>query len=103
VNLTIKERILLPSLFPQRSNKLTLIVCENIEEKVVFSTEEVEKYGITAIPNGWKWDDQFDGEICSIEFSEEEISVLKDQSQRLDREKGITRPVLSLIRKIDAL
>jgi hypothetical protein len=43
-----------PALFPEHSDKLTQIICEDIKKKTAFSAEEIERYGITAIPNGWK-------------------------------------------------
>lgn len=103
MNFTIKERILLSSLFPQYSDKRTQCICEEIECKVAFSKEEIKKYEITPILNGWKWDDRFDGEIFSIEFTEIEKNILKEQSKRMDSERKITRQILSLIKKIDAL
>ncbi|MHB9027454.1 MAG: hypothetical protein ACYC9O_01665 [Candidatus Latescibacterota bacterium] len=58
----------------------------------------MEKFGITAMPNGWKWNDQFDAETCAVELPDVEITVLREQSKRLDRESAITRPMLSIIR-----
>jgi hypothetical protein len=38
-----------------------------------------------------------------VELSEAEATVLREQSKRLDRERAVTRQILSLIRKIDEL
>jgi hypothetical protein len=103
LNLTIKERLLFPALFPEKADKLTQIICDGIEKKTSITSEEVEKFKIEAIPNGWKWDGKFDEEIFPIELNESEVAVLKDQSRRLDMERNITRQILSLIKKIDAL
>lgn len=103
LQLTIKERLLFPVLFPERADKLTQIICDDIEKKIGITAEEVEKYKIEAIPNGWKWDSAFDEETFPIELSESEATVLKDQSRRLDQERAITRQTLSLIKKVDAL
>jgi hypothetical protein len=103
LNLTIKERLLFPVLFPEKADKLTQIICDGIDKKTSITAEEVEKYKIEAIPNGWKWDGKFDEETFTIELNESEAAVLKDQSKRLDREQSITRQMLSLIKKVDAL
>jgi hypothetical protein len=103
LNLTIKERLLFPVLFPEKADKLTQIICDGIEKKVGITAEEVEKYKIESIPNGWKWDGKFDEETFPVELSESEAAVLKDQSRRLDLERSITRQMLCLIKKIDAL
>jgi hypothetical protein len=103
LNLTIKERLILPALFPERADKLTQMICEGIERKASFSPEEIERYGITVVDNGWKWNDQYDAETCAVKVTDAEASVLKEQSKHLDREHAVTRPILSLIRKIDEM
>lgn len=103
MDLTIKERLLLTGILPEESDKMTQIICEEISKKVTFSVKEIEKYKIEAIPNGYKWDSDFDNEVFNIELSESEATVLKEQSKRLDIGKKITRQLLSLIKKIDAL
>jgi hypothetical protein len=103
LNLTIKERLLFPVLFPEKADKLTQIICDGIDKKTSITAEEVDKYKIEVIPNGWKWDGKFDEETFPIELNESEVSVLKDQSRRLDIERSITRQILSLIKKIDSL
>jgi hypothetical protein len=101
--LIIKERLLLPSLLPQQSDKMTMIISEDIRKKVAFTDKELKKYGIEATQNGWKWNDKFDNETVPFEFTEAETAVLKGQSKRFDQEKRITRDLLSLVRKIDEM
>jgi hypothetical protein len=103
LDLTIKERLLFPGIFPERADKLTQMICDGIEKKTCITAEEVGKYKIEAIPGGWKWDGKFDEETFPVELNETEIAVLKDQSQRLDRERNITRNMIGLIKKIDSL
>ena len=103
MELTIRERIILTAILPERSDKMTQIICEDIIKKIAFSESEREKYKIEPFPNGWKWDDAYNGLTFSLEFSVGESLVLKEQSKSLDAERSITREMLSLIRKIDNL
>ena len=103
MELTIKERILLPGILPEESDKMTQIICDEILKKVTFSVKEIEKFKIETVPAGYKWGSEFDSETFKIELSESEATVLKDQSKRLDSEKRISRQILSLIKKIDSL
>ena len=103
MELTIKERIILPVILPERSDKMTQYICDDIIKKVSFRPEERKKYKIEPFPNGWKWDDAYNGLTFPVEFSESESLVLKEQSKRLDSERSITREILSLIKKVDNL
>lgn len=102
LDLTIKERLVMLTIFPQKSDKMTLLICEDIERKVDFTDEERNKYGIKPLPSGWTWNEKYNETVFPIELSESELTVLKEQSKRLDREKQITKDMLSLIKKIDA-
>ena len=46
MELTIRERIILTAILPERSDKMTQIISEDIIKKIIFSEEERDKYQI---------------------------------------------------------
>lgn len=109
MKLTIKDRILITSLLPEKSNLSDQIISKGIREKVSIEKEEAEKIKLDSIKdeNGKAtpsitWNPEL-AEDVEIEFSDPEINLLKDSVEELNKNKQITFDILSLCVAIKAL
>lgn len=103
LNLTLKERALLPDILPAAGNKLKQIIVRSLIRKIEFTPEEIEKFGMSFSQNGISWNKEAIGKIFDLELTDAEVNILKESSSELDKTNKITQHNLSLIEKIDSL
>jgi len=99
MKLSIKERLVLPTLFPQRSNMVTLMTMRDIKEKIDVSADERKEIGLEVKQGRLHWDKDKAKEV-DVDFNTLEINFLKDQVDRIDKEKNVTEDLLDLCLKI---
>ena len=102
LTLTLKERLVLPSLYPKQGYLLQQATVKEIAEKTTVTKEEIGEYDLKPTPTGYKWDEEKAKEK-EIEFSLVEVNFLQDQVSRLDKERNITQANLDLCLKIKKL
>lgn len=103
LKLSIKERVLIPDILPQAGHKLQQIIVRSLLAKAEFTPEEIDKYGLTISSQGVAWNEIAKTATFEIEFSETEISILREAAILLDKEARVTQHNLSLIEKIESL
>ncbi len=103
LKLNIKERVILSDILPQAGHKLQQIIVRSLLAKAEFTPEEIDKYGLTFSSHGVVWNEIAKTATFEIEFSETEISILRESAILLDKEKRVTQHNLSLIEKIESL
>lgn len=99
MKLNIKERLVLPTLFPQRSDIATALTMRDIKNKIDISIKEKEEVGLKAKQGRIHWDKSKARDI-DITFNTVELNFLKDQVDRIDKEKNVTEDLLDLCLKI---
>lgn len=104
LELTVKERVILPSILPAQGDKLTQIMVRSINEKVTFSEKEIKDLEMKSDSAGIRWNPEKAKEsLFSFEVSDAEKMILKDASKELDTTKKVNQDNLSLVEKIDSL
>ena len=100
VTLTVKDRLLIPQLFPERSNLITQVLARDIGEKVQFNQPEMKDINLRQEPNGMmRWDSKNE-KVMGITFTEAELNFLKEQIKRVDGEGGFTSELAQVAQKI---
>jgi hypothetical protein len=103
LELTIKERAILPDLLPQQGNRLQQIVIRTILSKIEFSSNEISNNAMTFSPTGIGWSKDAANKVFDFSFEASEISILKESAILADKENRVTQHNLSLIEKIERL
>ena len=99
MKLSVKERLVLGALYPQKGNLLEQSIVKEITEKTTISEKESTNIKLQRTPTGFKWDKEKEKEI-DVELSQVEADFLIDQVTRLDKEKAITQSLLDVCVKI---
>ena len=98
--LTIKDRLLIPSILPDCGNIVTMLIAQSITAKTKVSVSEIEKYGIKSENGRILWISNIPDEGLDVEFEKSEISLMKEGIQKLDENKNVTLDILGLCLKI---
>lgn len=101
--LTMKERVILPSILPAQGDKLTQIVVRSLIEKSEFSQAEIRKFEMAATGESVTWNKSANSAKFDIPITDAEAQVLKDTAKQLDKDKKVTQHNLGLLEKIEAL
>lgn len=100
MKLTLKERLVIPNLYPQKGSLVSQITIRDINEKIKVDKDEIKKVGLKPNPRGGLTWDKKKAKDKNIDFTEVEVNFLKDQVKRLDKEKNVTPDMLDLCLKI---
>ncbi len=108
LGLGIKDRLVLPTFYPERSNFVDQILKEDIDKKIRITQEDVKSVGLhysEPDKNGkqfmtWDKDKDIDKEI---EFTAAEIQFLKKQIDRLDKEEALNDEMMNMAKAIKKL
>ena len=101
MELTLKERIMIQQIIPQKGNILEMMTVKSIAKKIEITEEEGKKFEITQKGNGIVWNKEGTESKFKIDFSETELKVLKDAVTDLNNKKEVTRDNLELCGKIE--
>ncbi len=97
--LSILERLGFSALMPKQGNIITQVMCRDIEGKVRFTQAEIKKSGMKPTDKGGiRWDTK--AKDVGIVFTNAEITLLREQVDKLDQDNKITPDNLSLCLKI---
>jgi len=106
LTLSVKERISIPTLFPESGDLNGVRLMADIRGKTQLLQQELEKLEmkINPITGATSWTPEADKTVGKkmISFTDTEIGFLKDQIDRLDKEKKITEEHLPLAERIKA-
>lgn len=98
MKLTIKDRIQLPSLFPQKGNLIEVQLIEDIAGKIKIDQKTIKEIGFVQEGTGYKWEKEADIEV---EFTALELEMLKTTVKDLDEKKEIDFSIGALCKKIN--
>lgn len=97
--LSIKERLHLRLLCPEKGNILQQILVKEILDKIKITIEEAEEIELKKEGQSIGWNNEKAKEI-DVSFSIVELNLLKDQVNLLDKENKITQENIDLCLKI---
>lgn len=100
MKLKVEDRISFKILYPAKGSMTDNILIKDINEKVEFGQEEIEKIDlrqerVSEDMYTWKWTKEVDSDK-EVEFSNLELSFLKDQVKRLDNAKEVTPQIIDV-------
>lgn len=96
MKVTIKERLVLPNVFPQHSDIITLWLCKEIGAKVQLTPEERERVRLRVENERLVWD----GEASiDVDFTRPEMKLVADALVTMNTEKKLTVDHLELYEK----
>lgn len=98
LSLSVKDRLAFRELFPQQGNILSQVLVRDIAEKVQLTQAEIKKIDLKATGNAFSWNPK--AKAVSIVFTNAEMTFLREQVDRLDKEKKVTVDMLELCLKI---
>lgn len=98
MKLNIKERLMMLELLPEKGALLTMTNKRNIIKKVDFSSEEIETFEIKQTEKGITWKNEEKSK--DVDFNSEELKLLKDSVDELDKNNAITDYLFDLCIKI---
>ena len=106
LSLSVKERISIPTFFPEAGDLNGVRLMADIRKKVQLTQQELEKLKmkINQATGATSWTPEADKEVGKrmIPFTDIEMKFLKDQIERLDKAKKITEEQLAIIEIVKA-
>ncbi len=97
---TVKERLVLGSVLPKEGKDyVTLTLASNLGEKVAFSSDEVESFGLTTATDGKSLTWKLDSPAKDIPIGPKTIQVVKDALLQMEKDNKLTADLLSLYKK----
>lgn len=103
MNLTIKDRILIPEILPESGDMVEMILVRSIQKKVEITAKDIDYYEIKTNESGnTQWNGSKDTGV-DIEFENSEIEILKRSFQKLNDEKKINNRNFDLCLKLKEL
>lgn len=93
MELHIKDRLYFPSILPNCQSFLEFNLKRNILKKVAITEADKEKYEITSVDEGIRWNAQVDAETpLVVDFTGDELAFIKKGCEALEGKTGQTYP-----------
>ena len=99
MKLTIKDRLILNSIYPKESNIVNQTLIRDISKKIEIPQDEMKAINLRPKDGMLLWDEG-KGKDIEVKFSALELNLLKGQVDKLDKENKITMDILDLCLKI---
>ena len=101
MKLTIMERLLLLNVLPERGNAVTLRIVRQLQERLSFSEQDIEKYGIVWLEDqsGVRWDQDKGEEETEIKIGSTAHALILKSLQALDDSEELELQHLTLLDK----
>lgn len=95
MKLSVKDRILFPSLYPQKGSLVEQLLIKDIDSKVSLKQKEITEIKLRDENGKITWEDK-KAKVLDVSFTAPEVDFLKSQVDRLDSAKEITRDIIDL-------
>lgn len=102
MKLTVADRLnIIYGLFPEKGSLKEMALKDEINDKIKFSSEEIEEIGLETLENGSvKWSDEFKDTSKDYALKPKEMVFLGEQVDRLDNDKAITSSLYGICKNI---
>lgn len=98
MELNIKERLAMTTLLPQEGNMITLVLAKDIKNKIELTQELIKEVNFRVQGTSYVWD--ADKKVPDVEFTKEEIKLLQDRIELLEKEEKLQLENINLYVKI---
>ena len=99
VALTVKERLLISQIYPEKSSITDQTIVRDIMRKLEITQEEQTEIEFKTTPQGFTWNQEKE-KVSAVEFTDAELNLLKNQVNNLDKEQKVTQQLVELCLKI---
>ena len=99
MKLTVKERLVLGKLYPQKASLTEQIIVREISNKVKLTSKDYDDFDIKENGNQYFWNKKQDTNR-EINFNDAEINLLKELVEQKSNAKEISQDMLDLCIKI---
>lgn len=99
MKLTILERLVLGNILPQRGNFTLMIAVKEIKDKVILTSEEIQKFNIIADDHGTRWSKEGESYEVDIEFGNTLSVIINEALQEKSKTNELTEEMISLYQK----
>jgi hypothetical protein len=101
MKLTVLDRLIINQFMPERGGLITMRLVRNMRDRFAFSSEEISELELKDESDGRiTWNSKKERESIDFKFTQEEISILKQRVDEVDKEGNITLELLELAIKI---
>ena len=99
MKLSITERLIIPDLLPESGGMIDMLLAKSIREKTELTASEISAWNVRQESDKILWDGV---KACDkeIQFESSELTLLKNQIDKLDKEQKITNRIIDLCVKI---
>jgi hypothetical protein len=102
MTLGIKERLLMPLMFPQKGTKKDITLSRAIFKKIEISPEERKEIDFVSEKDHVQWSSE-KAKDKDIDLNDDEREFLKRQIHRVDDDEAFTLELLALAERIELL
>ena len=99
MKLELKERFMIPRLYPRKASLAVHLTIRALNEKIKVEAKEKKDVGLKNEGGNIVWNPKKD-KVKDVDFTTLEINFLKDQVTRVDKEQAITPDMVDLCVKI---
>lgn len=102
VELTLKQRVMLRTILPQKGTRVEMILSEALDNKLEITAEEISKFEIKDVTHdgqpGITWNNEGEKSVFSIEFLDVEVEALKKSLKAIGETDSYSKDFLKLER-----
>jgi len=99
MNLTVADRLQVPSFFQEKAGIDTLLLQRGIREKLSLSDEEKKQINFRVEGNRFLWDNTEAPEV-DVELTEAELEYLRERVRELSKQGSLIEEQLDLVLKL---
>jgi hypothetical protein len=103
VELSVKERLELPSVLPERGGFIQQEIIASIKDKIRFSPKEIEELQMKDLPDGRILWNSEKAAMVNYEFEDSFVDVMKKGVDNLDKAEAIPTSLFPLCKKIRSI
>lgn len=101
INLKLNEKYEIQTLLPGKGDMLTIGIIKEIQAKIAVTSEDVKKYDIKSISKeAIGWNDEGEKADFDIDFTEPELTLLRQEIKKLDDQRAIPVRMYELCKKL---
>lgn len=102
IDLTVRERLLLGTFFPEKGSLRDQRIVRDITRKVAITPEEKVEIDFSQDKDQIRWNSE-KAKVLTVELNDDEREFFKRQISRLDEEEGFTQDLLALAERLKEL
>ncbi len=103
MNLTVRDRLALTLVLPEKGRMIEMIIVDSIISMTKLSIEEISKYQVYDSLSGQTVFNESLTVDLEVDFTAEQVELLKKRFDALDEQGAITKDMVRLYQKVQSL